>query len=380
MSITASAASLGGAFLIFIVLWEAFETVIFPRRVTRRLRMARIFYRQTWRLWRAVVHPIAASRVRETLLSVYGPLSLLVLLSLWAYMLILGFGLLLWGAAAISEDQTSLVTNLYFSGTTFFTVGLGDVRALNPFGRFLTVVEGGTGLGFLALVIGYLPGLNQSFSKREVNISLLDARAGSPPTAAEMLYRQHDEYGMESVREILREGERWAAELLESHLSYPVLAYYRSQHDNQSWVAALAVILDTSSFVMTGLEGACVRQAQLTFAMARHAVVDLSLIFGATPQWPDPDRLPPSQLTKLRARLAAAGMRPRLGDEADLKLIELRGMYEPFLFALSTHFRMALPPWVLETRTADNWQASISIPELGVRKVVRLRGKREGHF
>jgi hypothetical protein len=369
-----------GALLIVAVLWEAFETVIFPRRVTRRVRMARIFYRVTWRVWKAVVHPISARHLRENLLSIYGPLSLIVLLGLWAFMLILGFGLLFWGTSVISEDQKSLVTNLYYSGTTFFTIGLGDVRALTPFGRFLTVAEGGTGLGFLALVIGYLPGLNQSFSRREVNISLLDARAGSPPTAAEMLYRHHDEYGMESIREILREWERWSAELLESNLSYPVLAYWRSQHDNQSWLAALAAILDISAFVMVGLEGACVRQAQMTFAMARHAVVDLSLIFGVTPRWPDPDRLPPTQLTNLRSRLMAAGLRPRTGDEADLKLMELRGMYEPFLFALSTHFRLALPPWVPEAAVADNWQQSVLTPERGQIRVVSSRRRGEEHF
>jgi hypothetical protein len=374
------ATQLIGAFLVAAILWEAFETVIFPRRVTRRVRLTRIFYRMTWRAWKTVVHPISARQLRESLLSIYGPLSLILLLSLWAFLLILGFGLVHWGAATISQGQTSLATNLYFSGTTFFTLGLGDVQPLSTFGRFLTVAEGGTGLGFLALIIGYLPGLNQSFSKREVNISLLDARAGSPPTAAEMLHRHNDEYGMESVREILHEWEKWSAELLESHLSYPVLAYYRSQHDNQSWLAALAAILDASAFVMVGLEGACVRQAQMTFAMARHAAVDLTLIFGVTPRWPDPDRLPPVQLTNLRSRLIAAGLRPHMGDEADRKLMELRGMYEPFLFALSAHFRLALPPWVLESEKADNWQASVSTPEPGARKVVRLRRRGEGHF
>jgi hypothetical protein len=375
------ATSLTGAFLIIIVLWEAFETVIFPRRITRRLRMARIFYRLTWPAWRTVVQPLPAGQLRENLLSVYGPLSLIVLLSLWAYMLILGFGLLHWGAATISEGPKSFATNLYYSGTTFFTLGLGDVRPVSSFGRFLTVAEGGTGLGFLALVIGYLPGLNQSFSKREVNISLLDARAGSPPTAAEMLSRHNDEYGMESVREFLHEWERWSAELLESNLSYPVLAYWRSQHDNQSWIAALASILDTSAFVMVGLEGVCVRQAQLTFAMARHAVVDLSLIFGVTPRWPDPDRLSPVQLANLRSRLTAAGLRPRTGDEVDRKLMELRGLYEPFIFALATHFRMALPPWVPESAVADNWQQrSVTTPEPSPIRLVAKRQRSQGHF
>jgi hypothetical protein len=178
------ALALAGAFLIVLVLWEAFETIIFPRRVTRRVRLTRFFYRVTWRAWKLIVHLMPAGRPRENLLSIYGPLSLIVLLSFWAFMLMLGFGLLHWGSAAISEDRKSFITNLYYSGTTFFTLGLGDVRPLSAFARLLTVAEAGTGLGFLAIVIGYLPGLNSSFSRREVNISLLDARAGSPPTAA----------------------------------------------------------------------------------------------------------------------------------------------------------------------------------------------------
>ncbi|MGP0043506.1 MAG: potassium channel family protein [Syntrophobacteraceae bacterium] len=379
MNVSVSIA-LAGAFLIVLVLWEAFETIIFPRRVTRRVRLTRIFYRVTWRAWRRIVYLISSKHLRENLLSIYGPLSLIVLLSLWACTLIVGFGLLHWGSAAISEDRRSFITNLYYSGTTFFTLGLGDVRPLTAFARLLTVAEAGTGLGFLAIVIGYLPGLNNSFSRREVNISLLDARAGSPPTAAEILHRHNDEHGMESIRQLLHEWERWSAELLESHLSYPVLAFFRSQHDNQSWLAALTSILDASALVMVGLEGACVRQAQLTFAMARHAVVDLSLIFGVTPRWPEPDRLPPAQLTNLRSRLIASGLRPKAGDEADRKLMELRTMYEPFIFALSTHFRLPLPPWVPESAAADNWQAGVSTPERGWIRAILPRRRGEGHF
>jgi len=365
---------IAGALLVIIVLWDAFETVIFPRRVTRRIRLARFFYRATWRAWRAAVHPISATRLKDNLLSIFGPLSFLMLLGLWAFLLILGWG------ASIYEGQEGFTTQLYYSGMTFFTLGLGDAARLSSFGRLLTIIEGGTGLGFLAIVIGYLPGLNQSFSRREVNISLLDARAGSPPTAAEILYRHHDEYGMESIRELLHEWERWSAELLESHLSYPILAYFRSQHDNQSWLAALTSILDASAFVMVGVEGACVRQAQLTFAMARHTVVDLSLIFGVTPRWPDADRLSPAQLTNLRSRLMSAGLQPRMGEEADRKLMELRGMYEPFIFALSTHFLLAMPPWTPESGIADNWQTSVTPPERGTIRLVSARRRSIEHF
>ena len=370
----------GGVFVILLVLWDAFETIVFPRRVTRRVRLARLFFRVTWAAWKAVVRRIPGGRLKESLLSIYGPLSLLVLLCFWAVTLILGFGLLYWGGAGISEGQSSFVGKLYYSGTTFFTLGLGDVQPLTSFARFLTVVQAGTGLGFLAIVIGYLPALNQSFSRREVNISLLDARAGSPPTAGEMLVRHNDEYGMESIRQLLHEWERWSAELLESHLSYPVLAYFRSQHDNQSWLAALTSILDASAFVMVGVDGACVRQAQLTFAMARHAIVDLCLVFGISPRLQEPDRLSSAQLKRLRSKVRAAGLRPETGDEADRKLAELRRMYEPFLYGLSAYFHLSMPPWVLESSGADNWQTSVLTPEPGAIRLVLPHRRSPGHF
>ena len=175
-----------GAVLVSLVLWDAFETIVFPRRVTRRVRLATLFYRSTWKPWKTIVRLAPASH-RGNLLSVYGPISLILLLGFWASMLVFGFGLMHMGLASLSEGQGSLATSLYFSGTTFFTLGLGDVRPLSAATRLLTVIEAGIGLGFLAIVIGYLPALNQSFSRREVNISLLDSRAGSPPTASEML-------------------------------------------------------------------------------------------------------------------------------------------------------------------------------------------------
>jgi hypothetical protein len=368
-----------GALIVFLVLWDAFETIVFPRRVTHRARLTRLFYRITWISWRALAHRFP-DELRESLLGIYGPLSLIMLLSFWALMLVLGFGLMHWGYAAISEGANSLATNLYFSGTTFFTLGLGDVTPRSPIARLITVAESGTGLGFIAIVIGYLPALNQSFSRREVAISLLDSRAGSPPTAVEMLRRHNDQYGMESIRRLLHEWEQWSAELLESHLSYPVLAYFRSQHDNQSWLAALASILDTSAFVMVGLEGACTRQAQLTFAMARHAVVDLCLIFRLRPSVPVSDRLPPAELANVRARLVEAGLRPRTGDEADRELLELRFMYEPFLFALSRHFLFALPTWIPDPEAVDNWRVSQSVKDRDDSADVSPPTKTKRHF
>src|SRR5262249_4912734 len=161
---------------------------------------------------------------------------------------------------------------------------------LGRLGRALAVVEAGIGFGFLAVIIGYLPALYQAFSRRETAISLLDARAGSPPTAGEFLRRLGLAGGAAAAEPLLAEWERWAAELLESHLSFPVLSFYRSQHDNQSWLSTLSTILDTCSVLLVGVKGAGAYQAQLTFAMARHAAVDLALVFRTPPLAPDPDR------------------------------------------------------------------------------------------
>ncbi|WP_298440277.1 potassium channel family protein [Geobacter sp.] len=349
-----------GILLIGLVLWEGFETVVNPRRVTRRFRLTRLFYRRTWRPWVKMVTSFVPQRRQETWLSFFGPLSLLLLLSVWAGGLVIGFALLLWatGSTILTHDgSTGFLTDLYLSGTTFFTLGIGDAVPGNATARLLVVIESGMGFGFLALVIGYLPALNQSFSRREVSISLLDARAGSPPTAGEMLRRHGHERGMEALRQLLHEWERWSAELLEGHLSYPVLAYFRSQHDNQSWLAALTAILDTCALVMAGVEGACKRQAELTFAMAHHALVDLSLVFRTRPGQKGHDRLPPEKLTELRSTLAAAGISLQ-GGEVDVRLAELRRMYEPYVHALASHFRFTIPPWVAEEHWVDNWQAS----------------------
>ena len=248
--------------------------------------------------------------------------------------------------------------NLYLSGTTFFTLGPGDVVAHTMLGRIVMVLESGTGFGFLAVVIGYLPVIYGAFARREVSIVLLDARAGSPPTAAELLRRHSGARGLDALELLFHEWERWSADLLESHISYPVVAYFRSQHDNQSWLAALTAILDSSTIVVAGVEGACGRQAKLTFAMARHAVVDLTQTFHATPRMPSVDRLPPADLEQLRKSLTEVGLNFRADAAADAKIAELRAMYEPYLTALSMQFFAALPPWIHPHEVRENWRTS----------------------
>ncbi len=375
-----------GAGVVVVVLWDVFETIVLPRRVTRKYRLTRLFYRYTWISWAATVQSVSAFRGRrqETLLSYYGPFSLIFLLSLWAAGLIFGFALIYTGANSSLRVpdwmQPGLGAALYVSGTNFFTLGLGDVTPLSPLARILTVAEAGLGLGLLALVIGYLPSINQSFSRREAKISLLDARAGSPPTAAGMLVRQCHNSDLNALLKHFVEWEQWSAELLESHLSYPVLAYFRSQHDNQSWVSALTAILDTSALVIAGTEGPCARQAQLTFAMARHAVVDLALIFHSAPLMIRHDRLSEVQFETLRIMLVNAGIQLRQGEETERALTQLRESYEPYVYALSRYFRLAVPPWIPEAGRKDNWEKSAWRIRKGAKKTGTAVEGDDEHF
>jgi hypothetical protein len=344
--------AIAGLFIVFATLWEAFETIILPRRVTRPVRLVRIFYRFTWKFWAAINGLIRSKRVRDAHLSYYGPLSLLGLFATWAFLLVLAFAMLQWaGGSAINMPggTPTFRTDFYLSGTTFFTLGLGDVTPRTALAKAITVTEGGTGFGFLGLMISYLPTLYGAFSQRELNISLLDARAGSPPTAAELLRRHAHFEDNEVLTPYLRDWEIWAAQLMESHLSYPVLCYFRSQHDNQSWLAAFAAVLDVCALLIAYGKGTARWQSQLTFAIARHAV---------KPSMPEKERLPPEDLVQIRNLLVECRASSKCGEAGDKKLAELRGMYEPYLHGLSSRLLMPLPSWGVGHHFVENWKRS----------------------
>ncbi|MGH7172944.1 MAG: potassium channel family protein [Gemmataceae bacterium] len=359
MSIVGAVASTA---VIGWILIETFETMVLPRRVMRKFRFNRWFYRLNWPVWLFLARVVPTPKRRETFLSVFGPLSLLALFSSWVVALIVAFALLHWSLGTPLQKPAGAVEELsewlYFSGITFFTIGYGDVVPAHGLGRFLAVVEGGIGFGFLAVIIGYMPVLYQAFSRREVVISLLDARAGSPPSGGQLLLRVAPHYDAGAASDALAEWERWAAELLESHLSFPVLSFYRSQHDNQSWLAALTTILDTCALIMAAAPGKSLFQAQLTFAMARHAAVDLALVMHTPPRPVEPDRLPPDVWQRLSEQLRAAGLEVRQGPAIEAKLAELRGMYEPFVNALAHYLQFQLPPLFTGKTAVDNWQTS----------------------
>jgi hypothetical protein len=349
-----------GIVLILLVAQDAFETIVLPRRVIRRIRLARLFYRVIEIGGKSIGYLIRSSARRDSFRGYVGPLSLLALLVFWAILFVFGFGLLLWGLALPlnAPDKTiSFLTCLYLSGTTFFTLGLGDVTPMPDVGRWLVLIEVALGFIFLALVISYVPIIYQAFSRRELRISLLDSRAGSPATAVELLRRNRAGKNVEELRMLLHDWEEWSADMLESHLSYPVLAFYRSQHEQQSWVEALTVILDTCALILVGIEGAPAEAAKFTFAMARHAVVDLAQVLDTAPT-PAVNRLSSVEFTQLQAMLAAAGIRLQERTATEQKLARLRETYEPFVSALADRIQVSLPPWIPPADTLDDWQTS----------------------
>jgi hypothetical protein len=350
-----------GLILLLGTLWDAFETIILPRRVTRRYRFVRLFYRVCWTIWSKINGLLRSKKARDTHLSYFGPLSLLLLFATWASSLVLAFAILHWAAGSaisVSGGKPTFRTDLYMSGTTFFTLGLGDVLPTSTLARVITVAEAGVGFGFLAVVISYLPTLYGAFSQRELNISLLDARAGSPPTAAELLRRHAGLASTDVLTQYLSDWEIWSAQLMESHLSYPVLCYFRSQHDNQSWLAAFTTVLDVSALIVAYGTGAPKWQARLTFAISRHAVVDLAEVLRVPPSHPGKDRLPPEDLAKVRELVVQSGVAGKCTESDDAKLRELRNMYEPYLDGLSRRLLMPLPTWGVGGHFVENWKRS----------------------
>jgi len=379
-------ATIAGIVVILAVLLDAFETVVLPRRVRRKFRITVWFYRYTWIPWRKITTLIRSPGRRENFLGYFGPLSLLFLLALWACGLIFGFALLQYGAGEhvmLGNETVTFSRVIYLSGSTFFTLGYGDITPTSAMARALAVLEAGMGFGFLGTVIGYLPTIYSSFSRREIEISLLDARAGSPPTAAELLTR----FGKcPQLDEIFRDWERWAAELLESHISYPPLSFFRSQHNNQSWLGALTMMLDASALVVAGIDGIRDEQAKLTFAVARHAMVDLAQLVNAHYDPLAPGRLDEEQLSKLEQAIQDHGLRFAKAAKSEETLAHLRSLYEPYAVAMARNLLITLPPWIHPEKRKDNWEGgpwdraiqARSLAGLG-RKAERIQGM-DDHF
>jgi hypothetical protein len=337
-----------GVVLLLATLIDVFRTLVMPRAARGRFRLSRLLFRPMWRPWRWVGVRRATVEGRERILATAAPFFFFVLLAGWASLAVVGYALVLWSPAFVhgvhGAGSGSFATALYSSGSSLFTLGFGNVVATG-WTRAVVVAEGATGLGLVAVVIGYLPVLYQAFNRREVGVLMLDARAGSPPSGPELLYRMGGANARASLSELFSEWERWAADVLETHLSYPLLAFFRSPHDNTSWVTALGSVLDAATLTITVVEGEFDEHhhAKLLFGTGVHAVEDLFYYFRLSERESPIQR---EEFDSVYEDLAGVGVPLRSADDAFKAFTDKRARYAGRLDALAV--LLAAPPaqWI----------------------------------
>ncbi len=344
-------AGIAGAVLIALMLSEFFVTFMLPRRVRRDPRIARGLIRLFWRPWRAFARRLSQSS-EDTFLGLFGPLALLSQLLVWTVGLIFGFALVEYAAVGGGFGH-----GLLFSSGLFLSAeGVSGSTALHVIALF----EAAIAIGVLFIVIGYLPAVYGSFSRREVAVSQLATRAGSPPAAGAILCRAARRERWRELERDLQGWEEWAAELMETHLSYPILGYYRSQHVNQNWLAALTAMVDVAAFVTAVEADGENEAAEITFAIGRHALADLSLQYRV--KYGEAERLSDADFDRLYSAVEEAASSPVGREEARRRLTELRGAYEPKAQGLANWLALDLPPWLKE----EDKEQLMRLPGVGV--------------
>ena len=318
-----------GAGLVVLMLSEFFVAFLLPRRVKRDPRIARGIYEAVWRPWRWTARRFAPVTA-DSVLGYFGPLALLLELAVWVFGLVVGYACLQWaGGGPFGLDA---------SAGTFLSASFDHEGTWH---RVVGFVETATAVGVLFTVIGYLPAVYSAYSLREIAISRLSTRSGAPASAAGLLA-----HGRSELVETLTQAEQWATEMMETHLAYPLLAYYRSQHVSQNWLGALTAIVDTSAVVLAAVDGDAFepRRADLAFRVGRHALADLAhqLAEGRT----GPAReISDADATWLRGLLEGTGLPLVPIGECNERLTKLRAEYEPNAIALSAQLALRLPPW-----------------------------------
>jgi hypothetical protein len=247
---------LAGVVLVAAVATDAVSTLVTTQRRSGRWWPTYVFYRRTWRLWRALARRIGSEHVRERLLAIYGPLSLLGLLVIWVLLLLVGWGLVWWVLRDRLSGVHSYLDALYFAGIGFFTVGFGDVVPVGGMARMLALVQAFMGLVTVALVIGYLPTLFGAYSRREVHLLTLDDLTDERTSSTGLIEAWYADRGLDGLDAAFADWERWCADVFDSHTAYPMLAFFRSRQPGQHWLTALGVVTDAASICLAAVRGA----------------------------------------------------------------------------------------------------------------------------
>jgi hypothetical protein len=338
-----------GLLIWWIALWDSFATIVLPRTVAPMRRPSGRFNQWSWGLWSRIARWIRAPQLQLSFLAIYGPISVILLLILWGGLMIVAFAMIFQGLGAqfvAASGSVGFGTLIYTSASTFLTLGLGDVTSPEPVGRTFVIMEAGSGFIFLGLLISYMPLLDQAYSSREVGNQLLHSRAGRPPSGIKFLLRYADASHSDILRGILRDSERWMAEVMQSHLSHPVLSFYRAQRPGQSWLVSLTTVLDACALLIAGGEGLSAAQARISYQMGLRLLVDLSHALGVKVDPKSHPRLAEGDLAAIVAVCDGSGLKLNLTPVSSRALLRLVERYDVYLSALSKWLVIPLPTWI----------------------------------
>lgn len=332
-----------GLFLLALTFWDLFETVVVPRPTPGWFRIGRYVVRGSWRVIRAI-RERSPSRNHDRLLGLFAPAATIALLGAWLTALIVGYGLVMFGLREqLRPVPPDLGSALYFAATSVLTIGFGDIVAVEAPARIIIITGAVSGLGVVALVVTFLFSLYGSYQRREIQVVLLQAAAGGPPSAVSLLetYAQLDL--VRRLPDLFLEWEHWAAEVLDSHVAYPLLGFFRSSHDNLSWISALGSMLDAASLILTTITGVPRGEAKLFKRVGTHLVEDIYNIgFRAG----EPTTLDRSAFDLACARLEEAGYVLEARDVAWPAFEAARATYAARLEAMATYWATAATTWL----------------------------------
>jgi hypothetical protein len=327
-------AVVAGLLLVLATASDAVSTLVTTQRRRSRWWPTQVFYRGTWRAWRAIARRASPER-REGFLTIYGPLSLLGLLVVWVVLLLTGWAATWWGLRSAVTGIDGYLDAVYFAGVGFFTVGFGDLVPTGTLARLLVLIEAFMGLVTLALVIGYLPTLYAAYSRREVELLGLDDLMDEPTTPVGFLEACHAAGGADAVAAAFADWERWCDEVFDSHSAYPMLALFRSRQPGQHWLTALAVVVEAAAIILAAVDGARSGPAARLWRRAVRLLQSLQRLPAVEPGAAELGARDEDE-ARFRAayqRLAGLGLVLRPYEQAWDELRRLRAAYRPGLIA-----------------------------------------------
>jgi Ion channel len=337
-------AGLAGVALVFITLRDLFQSVIVPRSVGGRYRPSAYLARYGWMVWRSNAMRIADMERREDTLAMFAPLLLTTFLIYWVASEIVGFGLVFWAFRDAIHPVPSIGAAIYFAGASLLTIGYGDFAPMHWYTRFFALFSAAAGLGTFAITTAFLFQLFSSFQRREAFVVSISERTGAPPSGLEFVTRQIKLGLVNDIGDILRDSQLWMAEVLETHLAYPVLTYLRSSHDDESWVGTLGALLDASTLLVTTLDIDHAGQAEMTLRIGTHLVRDFTGFFRLPIG--DASGVEYDEFVTAYHRLRELGIPLHPLDDAWPAFSQKRATYAVPLDAMARWFRIPPARWI----------------------------------